>query len=91
MGEGNGSTKVGRWLGTLLPVVREGGPITLLLMLVLCGITLYYLNGQLSRQQATTTELVHLLLAEKDARVRDAITCNQGFRVPMGKPGEKIQ
>lgn len=61
------------WMGHLLPVVREGGPITLLIVLLLGGLTLWFLNSQLTRQQDLTTDLVRQLLAEKDKRVELAL------------------
>lgn len=67
-GNGNGG-RVKGWLGTFLPVVREGGPITLLIVLVLGGLSLWFLNGQMTRQQSLTTDLVQQLLAEKERRI----------------------
>lgn len=76
----NGPARASRWFSAVLPVVREGGPITLLLVLILFGLNLYFFRGQLGRQQDLTEGLVRQLLDEKNARIQDAIRCLEARR-----------
>lgn len=68
------------WISDLNAIAREGGPATLLLMLILGGLTLWFLNAELKRQQDLTVDLVHQLLVEKDKRVELALRCADGSK-----------
>ena len=56
----NGHTS--KWLGIALPLLREGGPVVSLALIVLGAAMIYFLLGEFRAQQQTTRELVERLL-----------------------------
>ena len=61
------------WLATLTPWLERGTPVTLLVLLVLGGLTLWLMAKEIQRMQVSQNELVHLLLAEKEKEVQLAL------------------
>lgn len=61
------------WLALLWPMVERGTPVTLLLLLALGGVTLWHQRAEVDRLHTSQSELVHLLLAEKEKQVQLAL------------------
>ena len=55
------------WIGTLLPVVTQGGPILTLVLALLLGGAVYYLLGVLDRAVTRNHVLVERIIALQDA------------------------
>jgi len=64
-----------KWLGVLLPVLREGGPIVSLVLLILGGCTVYWLTHALTKSQERSMLLHEKLLTCYQAQVQLAKTC----------------
>jgi hypothetical protein len=65
------------YLAMVMPLLIQGGPIVSLVLLVLGGVTLWYMNGHIQHQYAGNKELLLLLLAEKERRVELALRVGQ--------------
>lgn len=59
----NGNGRTSRVLALVLPVLREGGPIVSLALLLIGAAIVHWLIGELRHQQETTRELVERLLS----------------------------
>jgi hypothetical protein len=50
------------WLGVAMPLIREGGPVVTLVVMLLGALVIWWLLGALGRAQMTNRELVERLL-----------------------------
>jgi hypothetical protein len=64
------------WLEMALGVVREGGPITLLLTIVLGGVVIYGLVGEVRRVHEVNLLLWDKLLQAQQAQIDLALRCD---------------
>ena len=80
------------WWDKITPWLERGTPVTLLVLLALGGLTLWFQREEVARLHASQSELVRLLLEEKDKEIALALrigTCEgKGSRgeVPPASP-----
>lgn len=65
------------WLATVLALVERGGPVTLLITLILGAVSIYGLVGEVRRVQAMNVKLYERLLVEQQAQLALALQCQQ--------------
>jgi hypothetical protein len=64
------------WLDMALSVVREGGPVTLLLTILLGGATVYGLVGEIKRVHQVNLHLWDKLLQAQQSQIDLALRCD---------------
>lgn len=65
------------WLHTLVALVERGGPVTLLITLVLGAVTIYGLVAEVRRLQGMNVQLYERLLGEQQAHMALALQCHK--------------
>jgi hypothetical protein len=60
-----GPERASGWIGTLLPLAREGGPILSLFLFIIGSATVWYLLGALDRAVVRNHVLVERLLTQQ--------------------------
>lgn len=63
------------WLQTVLAIAREGGPVSLLIVVVLSAVTIYGLVGEIKRVHAVNATLWAQLLDAQKAQIALARQC----------------
>ena len=64
-----------KWLGLLMPLLREGSAVLSLFLLIASVVIVWFLLSALHRCQGITIDLVNRLLAAKDAHSDLARDC----------------
>lgn len=65
------------WLQTVLALTREGGPVSLLLVIILASISIYGLVGEVKRVHEVNKDLWLQLIAAQKEQVELARHCAQ--------------
>lgn len=65
------------WLDTILPLLREGGPIVSLVLLLLGGVTIWWLMHALDRSQTISLTLYNKLITCFDRQMEIARDCRK--------------
>ena len=64
---------MGEWLKSMVPWLEKGTPVTLLILLVIGGLTLYNQHNEVNRLHDIQFKLGQMLLQEKDKMLELAL------------------